>query len=101
MKKQQTIIAVLLITVFIFAFDKPQDEPHIYTYKGSLGQFIYTNNFLSKVQETLRKSNLPANEVFATNDTIEMLKNLYMSQINQQYLEFRKLDSIAESKKKK
>lgn len=92
--------AVILLGILILSFDKPT-EPHTYIIKGDFQTWVYTYNYLEKIKKTFENSDMPAKQAKATNDTISMIQNLIMSQIEPQFQIFQKEDSIANANIKK
>ncbi len=89
---------------YYFKPDPPKE--HEYIIKGTLQQFVFINNYLSKTQEVLtRTSSLPSNLLSPETDTINQIKNFLLVQVQSQFTAFQKedlkQDSIDNAKKKK
>lgn len=100
--KQITNIA--LIAILTLSFDKPNIPllpQHEYVIKADFQTWIYTYNYLEKIKKTFENSEMPAKQAKSTNDTITMIQNMIMTQIEPQFVEFQKMDSIISANTKK
>lgn len=93
---------ILGILVLSFKPNIPTLNERTYSVKGTLEDFVYSHRFLDRIKTTLsRTSTLSAEKVSAIIDTISMIQNFSMNQIEEQYATFQFQDSITNAHLKK
>lgn len=101
---KKATMKLMILGILTLSFDKPTVPPptvHEYVLKGGLQNFVYMINFLGRVSETMKATELPSIKVTAINDTMLQVQNYIWAQIEPQFQKYLTEDSIANANLKK